>query len=219
MQDSFLTIASACEGELREKASKFFAFAFPVETELEAEQILHKLRKLHAKANHICYAYRLGIEGQVGKVNDDGEPSGTAGKPIFGQILSHNLSDIAIFVVRYFGGTKLGTSGLINAYKESANLAIQNAVIIKRYLYCQYRLSFEYEFMGVIMNAMKILSIEIVDKDFMEAPSITVMVKKNEAIQLIKSIKARLLDFDEESIKDETEVPYCKIEMIKEVKR
>ena len=130
--DSYLTIASASEAVYKEKSSKFLAYAYPVKSEEEIHGILDELHKRYYDATHHCYAWRLGPHGESYRANDDGEPSGTAGRPILGQLLSNELTDCLIVVVRYFGGTKLGVPGLIAAYKESAAAAIEAAEIIER---------------------------------------------------------------------------------------
>ncbi|MEM6700850.1 MAG: YigZ family protein, partial [Bacteroidota bacterium] len=130
MSDQYKTLAAPSTGEFKDRGSKFFAYAFPVETETEVATALEQVKKEHFKARHHCYAYRLGMDKNNFRANDDGEPSGMAGRPILGQIDSWELTDVFIVVVRYFGGTKLGTSGLINAYKKSAMDALEQAEII-----------------------------------------------------------------------------------------
>lgn len=127
--DSYHTLAGPAEAIYKEKSSKFLAYAYPVESEEEIRTLLDALRKKYYDATHLCYAWRLGPHGETFRANDDGEPSGTAGKPILGQLLSNELVNCLIVVVRYFGGTKLGVSGLIGAYKESAAEAIRAAEI------------------------------------------------------------------------------------------
>ena len=131
-EDSYLTIAAPAEASSRERSSKFLAYAYPVQQEEQIREILDGLRKKYYDATHHCYAWRLGPGGAAFRANDDGEPSGTAGKPILGQLLSNNLTDCLIVVVRYFGGTKLGVPGLIAAYRESAAEAIAAARIVER---------------------------------------------------------------------------------------
>ena len=130
--DSYHTLAGPAEAIYKEKSSKFLAYAYPVESEEEIRTLLDALRKKYYDATHLCYAWRLGPHGETFRANDDGEPSGTAGKPILGQLLSNELVNCLIVVVRYFGGTKLGVSGLIGAYKESAAEAIRAAEIVER---------------------------------------------------------------------------------------
>lgn len=128
--DSYLSIAAPSEGLYKEKGSKFMAFAYPVEEEEQAKEIIADLKKEYFDARHHCYAYRIGHTGDQWRMNDDGEPSSTAGRPIFGQLLSNELSDILVVVVRYFGGIKLGVPGLIRAYKSATADAIANAEIV-----------------------------------------------------------------------------------------
>ena len=162
--DSFLSISGESRGLYREKASKFIAVALPVSTEEEAKTSLEGLRNTYHDANHHCYAYRLGLEKPAYRVNDDGEPSGSAGKPIYGQILSTGLSDILVVVIRYFGGTKLGIPGLIHAYRTAARTALDQAVIIEKIIYVQFRVTFEYPMMNEIMRIFKEEGIKIVNQ-------------------------------------------------------
>lgn len=153
--DEYRTIETPSEGNYKEKGSKFPTFAFPVYSEEEIKDILQNLRKEYYNARHHCYAWRLGADKKNYRMNDDGEPSSTAGKPIFGQIQSFDLTNILIVVIRFFGGTKLGVSGLINAYRTAAADAIQNATIIKKYVYDFYRIHFEYAAMNDVMHYIK----------------------------------------------------------------
>ena len=155
MTDIFKTIASPSEGQYTEKRSKFLAFAFPVSTVDEIKVILEEYQKKYYDARHVCYAYMLGHERLVFRANDNGEPSGTAGKPILGQINSNELTDILIIVVRYFGGVKLGTSGLIQAYKAAAAEAIAVATIIEKTVDEQVTVTFEYPLMNQVMRVVK----------------------------------------------------------------
>ena len=148
-EDSYLTIAAPAEAASRERSSKFLAYAYPVQQEEQIREILDGLRKKYYDATHHCYAWRLGPGGAAFRANDDGEPSGTAGKPILGQLLSNNLTDCLIVVVRYFGGTKLGVPGLIAAYRESAAEAIAAAEIVELTVDRTVRVDFPY----VAMNA------------------------------------------------------------------
>ncbi|MBO4802726.1 MAG: YigZ family protein [Bacteroidaceae bacterium] len=155
MTDIFKTIASQSEGQYTEKRSKFLAFAFPVSTVDEIKVILEEYQKKYYDARHVCYAYLLGHERLVFRANDNGEPSGTAGKPILGQINSNELTDILIIVVRYFGGVKLGTSGLIQAYKAAAAEAIAAATIIEKTVDEQVTVTYEYPLMNQVMRVVK----------------------------------------------------------------
>ena len=154
-EDTYKTIRYASQGVYKEKGSKFLAFAYPIATEAEAKARLEELRKQYFDARHHCYAYILGADKAAYRINDDGEPSSTAGKPIYGQLLSHDLTNIIIVVVRYFGGIKLGVPGLINAYRTAAKDAIDNAIIIEKNITEVYNLQFTYEQMNSVMKILK----------------------------------------------------------------
>lgn len=154
-KDTYLTITNPAEGEYTEKRSKFLSFAFHVETAEEVKVIVDEYKKKFYDARHVCYAYMLGSKRDVFRAVDDGEPSGTAGKPILGQINSHELTDILIIVVRYFGGIKLGTSGLIEAYRAAAAEVISNAVIEERTINTVVRVTYDYALMNQVMRVVK----------------------------------------------------------------
>jgi len=153
--DSYKTIKSVSEGIYKERGSKFIAFAYPVFQEEEIKAIIEKTRKAHHNARHHCFAYILGSEGDTWRVNDDGEPSGTGGRPILGQIRSRNLTNILIVVSRYFGGSLLGVSGLTNAYKSAAMSALDNAEIIDHIIQEFYEIEFPYSVMNDVMMVIK----------------------------------------------------------------
>jgi uncharacterized YigZ family protein len=153
--DTYRTIAAPSEGLYKEKGSKFLAFAYPVRTTDEVKAHLDELRKQYFDARHHCYAYILGPNKDAYRANDDGEPSGTGGRPIHGQLLSADITDTLIVVVRYFGGILLGASGLANAYKTAARDAIDHAQIIEKTIDVRYRLSFEYALMNDVMRIIK----------------------------------------------------------------
>lgn len=155
LKDTYLTITSPAEGEYTEKRSKFLGFAFHVETTEEVKAIVDEYKRKYYDARHACYAYMLGSRRDVFRAVDDGEPSGTAGKPILGQINSHELTDILIVVVRYFGGIKLGTSGLIEAYRAAAAEVISNAVIEERTINTVVRVTYDYALMNRVMRVVK----------------------------------------------------------------
>ncbi len=155
MIDSYLTITQPGKAEYSEKRSKFLAFAFPVTNTDEVKELVQQYEKEYYDARHVCYAYMLGAERTVFRAVDNGEPSGTAGRPILGQINSAELSDILIIVVRYFGGVKLGTSGLINAYKIAAAEAIQNCEVMERTVDDLIDVHFEYPLMNSVMRIVK----------------------------------------------------------------
>ena len=145
MEFSFNTIKSPVENILlKEKGSKFIGFAFPVNTETDLKKSLEKIREEHPKATHHCYAFRLGMKGENYRANDDGEPSGSAGLPIYNQLLAHEITNILVIVVRYYGGTKLGVSGLVNAYKESAKMTLEEAEMITKELESDIEITFTF---------------------------------------------------------------------------
>ena len=153
--DNYKTIRSASEGIYKEKGSRFLSFAFPVGSQEEIKPIIEGIRKEYHDARHHCYAYMIGRDRLIWRINDDGEPSGTAGRPILGQINSFGLTNILIVVSRYFGGTLLGVSGLINAYKTAAANAIRNSEIIERTLHEYYIIDFPYISMNDVMKILK----------------------------------------------------------------
>ncbi|MEA2105661.1 MAG: YigZ family protein [Bacteroidota bacterium] len=183
--DEYLTISKPSEGLFKDRGSKFLAFAYPVSSEEEIKAIQEQLRNKYHDARHHCYAYMLGPEKKVYRANDDGEPSSTAGKPILGQIRSFNLTNILIVVIRYFGGTKLGVGGLINAYKTAAEKALNNAKIIKKTLHDIYELKFDYPQMNEIMRIMKEENIEQMDQNFELTCSITLALRKAEVEKVL----------------------------------
>lgn len=166
LSDAFQTILQPSEGLFKDKGSKFFSFAYPVKNEEEIKLILANIRKLHFSARHCCYAWSLGVNNEKFRVNDDGEPSGTAGRPIYGQIQSNKLTNILVVVIRYFGGTLLGVSGLIQAYKKAASDAILNAEIVSRQVEHILEVSFEYLVMNDLMLLIKEEHLEIVNSNF-----------------------------------------------------
>jgi uncharacterized YigZ family protein len=153
--DTYLTIEAPSQGLYKDKGSKFIALAWPVETEEQINEIMASVKKEYYDAHHHCYAWILGQSREHFRQNDDGEPSGTAGKPIYGQLLSTELTNILVVVVRYFGGTKLGVRGLIDAYKGATADALQNAGIIEKIIHVQYQLDFDYLSMNDVMKILK----------------------------------------------------------------
>lgn len=168
----------------REKMSKFIAFAMPVRTEAEARQAIDDVRNRYHDARHVCWAYMLGADRSRSMLNDNGEPSGTAGKPILGQINSFGLTNIAVAVVRYFGGIKLGTSGLIGAYREVTRLALENATIVERAEEVPLTLSFGYLVMNDVMKLVKGLDIRVLNQKFDNTCTMTLAVRRDQAEQL-----------------------------------
>ena len=155
LPDFYNTIEKPATGECKDRGSKFLAYAYPVVTVADFKLLLVRLKKEHPKAAHHCFAYRLGFENLVFRVSYDGEPSGSAGRPILGQIDSLQLTNVLIVVVRYFGGTLLGVPGLINAYKTASYESLQKAVIIKKPVLISYRLQFDYTILNNVMRLVK----------------------------------------------------------------
>lgn len=185
MTDQYRTITHQMgEGFYSEKRSKFLAFAHHVTTENEVKELLQAYKKKYYDARHCCYAYMLGADRSVFRANDDGEPSSTAGKPILGQINAHELTDILIVVVRYFGGTKLGTSGLIVAYRTAAAAAIENAQIETRYVEDIIDYSFTYPLLNEVMRVVKELEPRIVSQTFDNSCHISLAIRKSQAAEL-----------------------------------
>lgn len=151
----YYTIEKPSQAEFKDRGSRFLAFAFPIKSVDEFKKRLKELKEEHPKAVHQCFAYRLGTDGSVFRANDDGEPSGSAGKPILGQLDSKNLTDLAVVVVRYFGGTLLGVPGLINAYKTATSLALQLTPIIEKPVLVAYELQFDYTLVNEVMMFVK----------------------------------------------------------------
>ena len=166
MTNSYKTINNSSEGIYKEKGSKFLSFAIPVTNIDEIKQILEQYRKEYYDARHVCYAYILGVEHDIYRANDDGEPSGTAGRPILGQINSFELTNILVIVIRYFGGILLGTGGLITAYKEAAADAIMQAQIIEKTLKSEIIIRFEYPLLNDVMRIIKELDAQIITQQF-----------------------------------------------------
>ena len=192
MQDTFKTLTGESYGEFRDRGSKFHAFAAPVYTQDEWQAFLEKVKKQHPKARHFCYAYRMGMDRNDFRANDDGEPSGTAGRPILGQIDSFEMTNVFVVVVRYFGGTLLGTSGLINAYKKSTIAAFEAGNIIEKVVCDTFRVNFDYAIMSNVMNAQKKLNIEVAATNFNENPSIDLRIRKSEVESTLLNFKARV---------------------------
>ena len=162
---SYNTIEKPSTAEFKDKGSRFLAYAFPIQTVEEFKTRLAELKKEHPKAVHHCFAYRLGMDGTIFRSSDDGEPSGTAGKPILGQIDSKELTNVLVIIVRYFGGTLLGVPGLINAYKTSASMALEQMVIIKKDITKSLKLQFDYSLINEVMRTLKKFDCEIVKKE------------------------------------------------------
>ena len=200
VQDTYKTIADVSEGLYTEKRSKFIAVALPVKTVEEIKEHLEVYQKKYYDARHVCYAYMLGHERKDFRANDNGEPSGTAGKPILGQINSNELTDILVIVVRYFGGIKLGTSGLIVAYKAAAAEAIASATILEKTVDDEVTVLFEYPFMNDVMRIVKEEEPEIVHQSYDMDCRMTLRIRRScmprLRERLLKVETARLADQD-----------------------
>ena len=190
--DFYNTIEKTAATELKEKGSRFIAYAYPIQTVQEFKIKLDELKKAHPKATHHCFAYRLGTDGNTFRVSDDGEPSGTAGRPILGQIDSKGLTDTLIIVVRYFGGTLLGVPGLINAYKSSAALVLQLSPIISKAIEISYRIQFDHTQMNEVMTIIKKCNCTVHKQDFQLFCSIEAGIPKarlDEVLFLLKDLR------------------------------
>ncbi len=214
--DTYLTLKEIASAEFKDKGSRFIAYVFNANSEEEFTRQLQQLKEKYFKARHHCYAYRLGIEGDISRANDDGEPSGSAGRPILGQLKSHNLTNVGAVVIRYFGGVKLGVSGLINAYKESVKEAINNADIHEIIVGEKYELVFDYAHMGNIMNTIKGLELNIVHKEFENRGRVVLEIRRSSVEQTLVNLKSKLLAVSPEYINETTKVDYCEINKITE---
>ena len=188
-EDSYKTIAKPSEGSYSEKRSKFLAYAFPVQNEQEVKERLAEIQKKHWDARHHCYAYILGAHKDAYRLNDNGEPSGTAGRPIYGQLLSKDLTNALVIVVRYFGGIKLGVSGLQNAYKVAAREALDAAVIEERTVQETYRVTFEYVKMNDIMQILKDPEVQVLDRQSYMQCVYTISVRQREADRITGALR------------------------------
>ena len=189
MSDSFLTIAAPAEAIYKEKSSKFLAYAYPVRSEEEIRELLEALYKRYYDATHHCYAWRLVPHGEQFRSNDDGEPSGTAGKPILGQLLSNSLTNCLIVVVRYFGGTKLGVSGLISAYKESAAEVIGEAEIIEQTVDKHFTIEFPYLVMNDVMRIIKEEQPNILSQEFDNLCTMRLSIRESRAEGILGKLR------------------------------
>lgn len=187
---SYWTIEGDSEGQYSQLRSKFIAFAIHIESEEEALREVARIRQKYYDARHVCWAYRLGAEGETTRSNDDGEPSGTAGKPILGQLLSHNLTEVVVIVVRYFGGVKLGTPGLIESYRAAAHEALEAAVRIERIIEKRFSVRFGYELMGDVMRYIKDSGAKVVEQEFMERCFVLISLRADEVDSLYQRINS-----------------------------
>lgn len=188
----YTTIEKSAVAEYKDRGSKFIAYAYPVETPDDFKKCLEEVKKEHPKASHHCFAYRIGLDNNVYRVNDDGEPSGTAGKPILGQIDSKQLTNILIVVVRYFGGTLLGVPGLINAYKTAASLVLQVTPTAQKPIEENYILHFDYTQMNEVMMVVKQLNCTVIRQEMQLFCDLEIGIPKSkitEALYRIKDIR------------------------------
>jgi uncharacterized YigZ family protein len=199
--DSYRTITKGAEGIYKEKGSKFLAFALPVNSVEEVKNFLDGFRKEYYDARHVCYAYSIGADGNLSRSSDDGEPSGTAGRPILGQIRSAGVTNILIVVVRYFGGVLLGTGGLVTAYKHAAADAILHGEIVERDVTIEIAFSYDYIDMNGVMTLIKEFDLQPSDQQFDNRCTIRLSVPKTENDRF----RHKLLTIESVSLKDDTE--------------
>ena len=187
--DTYKTIKGLSQGSYSEKGSKFIALAFPVTTEDEVKQHVAEAKKTYYDARHHCYAYILGPDKSAYRVNDDGEPSGTAGRPIHGQLLSKDITNVLVLVIRYFGGTKLGVPGLINAYRAATIDALENNEIIEKTIDETYQVAFDYTAMNSVMQILKHDAVKINSQSYEDQYIITFTTRRREADQILGALK------------------------------
>ncbi len=192
MADLFYTIPAPAEAQYTEKRSKFLGFAFPVSSVDEAKAIVARMQKTYYDARHVCWAYMLGSARDLSQSNDNGEPSGTAGKPILGQINSLGLTNVLVVVVRYFGGIKLGTSGLIVAYRTAARMALEAAGSVERHDRARVRFHFPYPAMNAAMKLTKDFDVDVVEREFDNTCTLTLEINADSA----PALRARIADID-----------------------
>lgn len=187
MTDSFKTIQAPVEDVIfKEMGSKFINYAYPVDSEDEVEFYLNQLYERWPDATHHCYAYAIGLDGQIFRANDDGEPSGSAGLPIYNQILSHEITNVLIVSVRYFGGTKLGVPGLVKAYKYAAQVALEEAKIVEKYITKRVKMIFNYDQQGIVERNVDRMDGEIKDKHFTDKCMFTVSMRASKMDDFIR---------------------------------
>ncbi len=189
MTDKYTTISAESEGDFKDRGSKFLAYAYPVYSSEDIKACTEGVKKMHSKARHHCFAWRLGTDGLQFRANDDGEPSGTAGRPILGQIDSFGLTNVLVIVVRYFGGTKLGVPGLINAYKLATKDAFEQAEKIEKTVNNLYELRFGYAIMSDVMNLVKKMKLNIVKQEFGDSGLLEISVRQSEVEHTLAQLK------------------------------
>ncbi len=188
MIDQYKTIQAPAEGLFKDRGSKFIAYAYPIGSEEAIKIHLNDLRKRYHDASHHCYAWRLGPDLERFRVNDDGEPSGSAGKPIYGQIQSRELTDVLVVVIRYFGGTLLGVGGLINAYRSAASNALDRSPIVEKKVYSRIRVEFGYPEMNSVMKVIKDFSLGFEEHQFDLECSLILKVWKRQELQVVEKL-------------------------------
>ncbi len=188
IKDTYSSIASRSDGLFKDNGSRFIAQAYPVGSEEQVKDIVDRIKKEYHDARHHCYAYRIGLDGSVWRANDDGEPSGSAGRPILGQIDSAGLSDVLVVVIRYFGGIKLGIPGLIRAYKTSTADALANATVVEKVAGNDYKVTFPYLSMNSVMKVAKDLSLPQRDQSFAEECSMVLRVRLSQEADFLERI-------------------------------
>lgn len=197
--DTYLTIKAPAEGLFRDRGSKFLAFAYPITSDAEIKDIVARLKDEHPKANHHCWAMRLGTDRSVFRINDDGEPSGTAGRPMLNVLLSRDVTNVLVVVVRYFGGTLLGVPGLINAYKQAALDVLNNALIIEKSLQDVYTLQFGHEQINDVMRLIKEYNLTVLSQQFDNFCSLQISIRKtkvNEILGKLHKLQDLKLSYD-----------------------
>src|ERR1700754_2194600 len=188
-EDTYLTIEKPTEAIFRDRGSKFLAYAYPIISDQDIKSIVADLKKENPKANHHCWAMRWSTDRSVFRINDDGEPSGTAGRPILNTLLSHNITNVAVVVVRYFGGTLLGVPGLIHAYKTATELALNETVIIEKTVNDVYTIAFDYLQMNEVMRIIKENNLEILEQQFDNSCSIKLSIRKMQVNQALVKLQ------------------------------
>lgn len=196
MSAQYKVISGSSEGLYKEKGSKFICYLRPAKTREQASQVLNDIKALHPKGRHHCYAFVIGKSYELEMSNDDGEPSGSAGKPILGQLKSHGITNCIAIVVRYFGGTKLGIPGLINAYKTSTREAIEQSVIVEKIICQHLHIQTDYSQMGHLLNTIKRLDFNIIDKSFLDDVKLVLEISIDNIEEDYRKLKAALLGLD-----------------------
>lgn len=188
-EDTYFTIEASAESIFRDRGSKFLGYAYPIISDQDIKTIIANLKQEHPKANHHCWAMRWSVDRSVFRINDDGEPSGTAGRPILNTLLSKNVTNVAVVVVRYFGGTLLGVPGLINAYKTTAELTLSQAKIIEKTVNDVYTISFDYLQMNDVMRLIKEENLQVLNQQFDNNCEIRISIRKMQVNQTLDKLQ------------------------------